>query len=390
MASEFSPKKIIVVASLGTSLVNFRLELLKRMVANGHQVLALAPEIEPKTKEVLQSFGIETQSFPMSRAGLNPFRDFQTILALKKIIKQYKPDCLVPYTGKPIIYASLAGKLEKVPHRFGLFTGLGFAFLDENPRGKKKLIRQIAVWLYRMSTKGMEGAFTYNPKETEDLRSFKLVPTTTPILEVPGSGVDTELYLDSVPNVTPVRFLMVSRLLKSKGAHIFVSAARALKDKGHKFEAELLGPMDANPDAISKEQLDEWVEQKTVTYLGETKDVKPYLEQSSVMVLPSMYREGIPRSILEAMSSGRAVITSDMPGCAHSIVDQKDGYIVKTGDVAELANAMEKFIENPQLAIEMGHSGRLRACNTFDVHKVNKILLTEMGLESTTDNLNFR
>jgi glycosyltransferase involved in cell wall biosynthesis len=381
MTTTITPKKILVVASLGYSLVNFRLELLKRMAANGHQVLAIAPEMDTKTKETLEHYGIETSSFPMSRAGLNPFRDFQTILALRRIIRKYKPDHVMPYAGKPIIYASLAGRLENVPHRFGLFTGLGFAFLDENPTGKKWLIRQISIFLHRFSTKGMEGAFTYNPKETEDLRNFKLVPSTTPVLEVPGSGVDMDLYQNSVPDVKPIRFLMVSRLLKSKGAHIFVAAAQQLKDKGYDFDAQILGPMDANPDAISQEQLDQWVEDKTVSYLGETSNVRPFLKQCSVMVLPSMYREGIPRSILEAMSSGRAVITSDMPGCAHSITDKEDGFIVKTGDISALANAMEKFILEPELAIEMGRSGHAHASAVFDVHKVNKILLTEMGLE---------
>jgi len=381
MTDNFSRQKIIVVASLGSSLVNFRLELLKRMAANGHHVLALAPEIDVETKAVLATFGIETGSFPMNRAGLNPFHDFQTILALRKIFRQFKPDYIIPYTAKPIIYANLVGRLENVQHRFALFTGLGFAFIDEHPVGKKWLIRQIAILLYRFSSKGMECAFTYNPKETEDLRYFKLVPPSTPILEVPGSGVDTQLYADSVPNVNPVRFLMVSRLLKSKGVHIFVAAVARLKAKGYKIEAAILGPMDANPDAISQQQLDEWVNEKTVEYLGATKDVKPFLTQSSVVVLPSMYREGIPRSILEAMSSGRAVITSDMPGCAHSIIDKRDGFIVKTGDVCELEKAMEKFIKDPQLAIEMGHSGRIHACDTFDVHKVNEILLTRMGLE---------
>jgi len=381
MTDNFSQQKIIVVASLGSSLVNFRLELLKRMAANGHQVLALAPEIDADTRAVLAKFGIETRSFPMRRAGLNPFRDFQTFLALRKIFRQFKPDYIIPYTAKPIIYANLVGRLENVPHRFALFTGLGFAFLNDHPVGKKWLIRQIAILLYRFSSKGMECAFTYNPKETEDLRNFKLVSPSTPILEVPGSGVDTQLYAASVPNIKPMRFLMVSRLLKSKGVHIFVAAAERLKAKGYDIETVILGPMDANPDAISQRQLDKWVAEKTVEYVGETKDVRPFLTQSSVVVLPSMYREGIPRSILEAMSSGRAVITSDMPGCAHSIIDKKDGFIVKTGDVGELEKAMEKFIENPQLAIEMGHYGRLHACNIFDVHKVNEILLTKMGLE---------
>lgn len=380
-SSNVTSQKIIVVASLGYSLTNFRLELLKRMVANGHQVLALAPEIEPETKDILSEFGIETEAFPMARTGTNPFQDFHTVFALRKIYRRFKPDYTLSYTAKPIIYANLVGRLEKVPHRFALFTGLGYAFADERPSGKKWILRQLSILLYRLSAKGMKGAFTYNPKETEDIRNFRLIPSSTPVLRVPGSGVDTSLFEASVPNTDPIQFLMVSRLLKSKGVSIFVDAVKRLKKRGFHFEAVLLGPEDVSPDAIPKEQLDEWVKEGVVKYLGVTNDVRPFLANSTVMVLPSMYREGIPRSILEAMSSGRAVITSDMPGCAHSIVSNKDGLIVRTGDVAALEKAMSKFINEPSLAVRMGKAGRKRACDTFDVHKVNKILLTTMGLE---------
>ncbi|MDE0589455.1 glycosyltransferase family 4 protein [Halocynthiibacter sp. C4] len=381
MKQDYSGRKIAVIASLGTSLVNFRLELLKRMVANGHEVLALAPEFEPETIETLAAYGIQTKRFAMDRAGLNPVKDLQTIHELRSIFKAFKPDVIVPYTAKPIVYANLAARMAGVPRRFGLFTGLGYAFLNEQPRGKQWLVRQIAIYLYRLSSKGMIRAFTYNPKETEDLRDFRLVPPSTPVQEVPGSGVDVALYKDTVPSVAPIKFLMIARLLKSKGVRVFVAAAARLKAKGLEFEANLLGPMDPNPDGITQEQLDGWIREGTINYLGATKDVKPYLADCSVMVLPSMYREGIPRSILEAMSSGRAVITSDMPGCAHSITDQEDGFIVPTGDDAALADAMEKFISAPDLAIQMGASGRAHAERTFDVHKVNRILLTEMGLE---------
>ena len=377
----FGPQKIIVIASLGYSLVNFRLELLKRMIANGHEVLAIAPEIEPNTKKVLEQFNIKTASFPMDRTGTSPFQDIKTVLALRKIFCAFKPDYILPYTAKPIMYANLAGRMAKIPHRFALFTGLGYSFSEENSTYKRKLTKQISVFLYRLSSKGMEGAFSYNPIETQDIRNFGLIPASTPITQVPGSGVDTSLFPNTVPKTNPVRFLMVARLLKSKGTHIFVEAAQRLKARGLKFEAALLGPVDINPDAISKKQLDDWVQGEAVGYLGSTKHVPPHLANCTVMVLPSMYREGIPRTVLEAMSSGRAVITTDVPGCAHSVADQKDGFIVKAGDVKTLENAMAKFIENPKLAVKMGASGREHACHIFDVHKVNKLLLTTMGLE---------
>lgn len=379
--SAIPPQKIIVIASLGYSLVNFRLELLKRMVANGHRVLALAPEFDSQTQDILARCGIEVAVIPMDRVGMNPIKDLRLVLALNSIFHGFQPDTVLAYTAKPIIYGSLVGRMRNVRRRFALFTGLGYAFSSENPTGKIWLARVVSIALYRLATKGMVGAFAYNPKEIADLRGFRLLPASVPVLQVPGSGVDTSLFESSTPPIEPIKFIMVSRLLKSKGVEILVEAGRRLREKGYDFELSLLGPEDSNPDAIPPDVLADWIARKDVTYLGVTKDVRPYLAQASVLVLPSMYREGLPRSILEAMSSGRAVITSDSPGCADSIVDGRDGFIVPTGSPEALAKAMERFLRAPELARTMGAAGRKHACAVFDVHKVNKILLTKMGLE---------
>ncbi|MDR6266713.1 glycosyltransferase family 4 protein [Roseobacter sp. N2S] len=376
------PQKIIVIASLGYSLVNFRLELLKRMVANGHQVLALAPEFDTQTKEILARCGIEFALIPMDRVGMNPIKDFRLIVALNSIFRGFRPDAVLAYTAKPIIYGSLVGRMQNVRRRFALFTGLGYAFSSENPTGKNWLARFVSIALYRLATKGMVGAFAYNPKEIEDLRAFRLLPACVPVLQVPGSGVDTSLFKSSTPPIDPIKFIMVARLLKSKGVEILVEAGRRLREKGYAFELSLLGPEDTNPDAIPPDVLADWIARKDVVYLGVTKDVRPFLAQASVLVLPSMYREGLPRSILEAMSSGRAVITSDAPGCADSITGGRDGFIVRAGSPDALAEAMERFLLDPELVRTMGAAGRKHACDVFDVHKVNKILLTKMGLES--------
>jgi glycosyltransferase involved in cell wall biosynthesis len=390
MISKITPKtprqKVVVIASLGYSLVNFRLELLRRMVANGHQVLALAPEFDAETREILLDSGVEIEVIPMDRVGMNPFKDLRLVFALRRIFRAFEPDTLLTYTAKPIIYGHLVGRVCGIRRRFALFTGLGYAFSLERPRGKPWLARFVSVMLYRMGSKGMIGAFAYNPKEIEDIREFHLLPNSVPVLQVPGSGVDVSLFEASKPSITPIKFIMVSRLLKSKGVELFVKAGRNLRAKGYSLDVAVLGPKDTNPDAIQPETLATWVEQGDLDYLGVTKDVRPFLQTASVLVLPSMYREGLPRSILEAMSSGRAVITSDAPGCADSITHGRDGFIVAAGSVAALEQAMQKFLDDPNLAITMGANGRQHACDVFDVHKVNKTLLTRMGLEGLAKN----
>lgn len=382
VVSPLSSKRIAVIASLGSSLVNFRFELLKRMVRNGHEVLALAPEIEPETAALLSAEGIKSAAFPMARTGTNLFEDIKSLRALTRILSDYRPDVTLPYTMKPIIYGTMAARRAGVPHRYALFTGLGYTFSEDNPSGKRALVRSVAIRLYRHAMVGAEAVFAYNPAEEADIRRFRLVAPSVPVIQVPGSGVDTDRFeVTPPPRRTGIRFLMISRVLKSKGVQVYVEAARMLRQRGIEAEVCLLGPLDINPDAISKEQLDAWIDEGAITYLGATSDVRPHIAEANVIVLPAIHREGIPRTILEAMAMGRAVITTDVPGCAHSIEDGRDGIIVKAGDADALADAMARLAGNAELTRDMGLSGRRHAETTFDVHSVNGILLRSMGLE---------
>ena len=375
-------EKVAVIASLDISLTNFRLELLKRMVANGHQVLACAPEIGAETAETLAGIGVGLREIPMARTGINPLEDLGTLRALTSVLRDFGPDVMLPYTMKPIIYGNMAARRAGVKRRYALFTGLGYTFSEENPTGKRAAVRSIATHLYRHALQGLDLAFVYNPAEEADLRRFRLVPPSVPVLRVPGSGVDLSRYESSPPPGGAVKFLMIARLLKSKGIGIYVEAARLLKRRGIAAEVQLLGPLDPNPDSYTQAEVNAWQEESILSYLGATRDVRPFIRDCSVIVLPAIHREGIPRTVLEGMSMGRAVITTDVPGCAHSIVDGEDGFIVPAGDATALADAMERFVNDPALAASMGRSGRHRAETVFDVHQVNRILLQNMGLES--------
>ena len=238
--------------------------------------------------------------------------------------------------------------------------------------------------LYRIALKGVDEVLVYNRADAEEFRERHLVAPDAKLSIVPGSGVNLDRYGFTDPPAGPPVFLMISRLLREKGVFDFVQAARLLKETHPQARCQLLGPMDANPDSIGQREIDEWTREGVIEYLGETSDVRPYLAACSVFVLPSAYREGIPRTILEAMSAGRAVITSDAPGCADPIINGETGYVVPVRNPEALSRAMASFVENPDLVARMGQASRKRAEDSFDVRRINSILLGKMGFSANT------
>lgn len=373
-------RRIAVVASLTLSLVNFRLELLKRLVEAGNDVIAFAPENDAEVIEVLQGIGIRFVQIPMARTGLNPLADLRTLVVLWRHFRRLKPDIVLPYTMKPIIYGGLAARLAGVPRRFALVTGLGHVFREAKPEGFSALVRQISVRLYRLALAGTERVFVYNDADADDILENRMIADKSRMLLVAGSGVDLDRFRQSEPRCDPPIFLMISRLLHDKGVVDFVDAARMVSRRHPDARFQLLGSFDANPNAISPTDIDGWVSEGTIDYLGETRDVRPFLAACSAFVLPSYYREGIPRTLLEALATGRAVITTDMPGCRDTVTDGENGLLVPPRNPEKLAQAMETLLERPELFASMGERSRRLAADRFDVHAVNRVLLGEMGL----------
>ena len=376
------PRTVLVIAGFAWSLVNFRLELMRRMVANGHRVIAAAPEIDLATATVLGDAGIEPVSVPMQRTGLNPFQDIRTARALHRLIRARRPDVVLPYTMKPIVYGALAARMAGNVPCHPLFTGLGYAFSHDNPTGKRRAVRTMAILLHRLALGATELGFYYNAAELRDLRRFRMIPGRARMVAVPGSGADTAHFRPSaMPPAPPVVFLFIGRMLRSKGLEDLRDAAQILRRDGCAFRVELLGPIDSNPDGVDEATLRRWQADGEVVWHGATRDVRPYLANSHVLVLPSRLREGVPRSILEAMACGRPVITTDAPGCGETIADGEAGLVVPVGNAAALAAAMRRFIDDPALAARMGAEARRRVCRNNDIHFVNRLLLTEIGLE---------
>ena len=372
--------RVAVIASLAPSLTNFRIELLKRMVGAGHEVFALAPNEDQKTTETLNSLGIKFIQIPMSRTGLNPFADLATLHALWKQFRLLKPDFIMPYTMKPIIYGGIAGRIANIPNRCFLVTGLGHVFSNMHASWKLSAIKHTSVFLYKLALSGAKVVFVYNDADDADIRDNNMITDKSRIVMVPGSGVDLDHFKRTDVPGGPPSFLLVARLLKDKGIVEYVEAARIVRKQFPQAEFKLLGHFDPGINGITPAQVETWVGEGVIDFLGQTTDVRPYLARCTTFVLPSYYREGIPRSILEALATGRAVITADSPGCRDTVEDGVNGYIVSPRDIQGLAKAIMSLAADHAKAVAMGKRSYEIAQQRFDVHAVNRLLLTQMEL----------
>ena len=368
-------KSILIIAGLDSSLVRFRGDLIREWLAAGYEVVAAAPGRE--VEEQLEQIGVKYYSIPLSRTGLNPLRDLVLLVSLVRLIRVERPGRIFSYTIKPIVYGSLAAYFFAGCRVFSMITGLGYAFAGEGGRGG--LLKRLVSFLYRLALKRNEKVFFQNP---DDQRFFveKVLVDEKKAVMVNGSGVNLEYFkVEPLPE-GPLTFLLIARLLVEKGIYEYIEAAKVIKEKYPEVIFRLVGWAFAdNPSAIRPEEVRQWQEEGFVEILGETDDVRPFLAEAAVYVLPS-YREGTPRTVLEAMAMGRAIITTDAPGCRETVVDGVNGYLVPVKDSRVLAEAMEKFITRPELAGKMGRESRKLAEEKYDVHKVNTVINRVMGI----------
>lgn len=368
--------KIFIIGSFAESLINFRGQLLQEMVKGGHQVVACAPEASVEIQNALHAMEVEYQDVPIERAGLNPAKDIKTIYSLFRLLRKIKPDIFLGYTVKPVIYGSLAAKLAGVPHIYSMITGLGYAFGGEDL--KSKLVGNIVRMLYRLSLKMNCKVFFQNPDDRTLFLKLGIVKNQEQSVLINGSGVDVDFYWP-IPFPKKISFLLIARLFKDKGIREYVESARIVKRKYPDIDFRLVGWIDENPASISEDKLQSWIKDGIIEYLGKLSDVRPAIAGSSVYVLPS-YREGLPRTVLEAMSMGRPVITTDASGCKETVEEGRNGFLVPVRNVGALVEAMERFIEEPELIVRMGQESRQVAVDKYDVRKVNEVILETMDL----------
>ena len=377
--------KFLMISSFLPSVLNFRGKLLDAIQAKGYEIHIMVPELANFQEEYqkLIALGYQVHEIPMQRTGTNPLADLKLLKNMYQQIRQIQPDVVLSYTIKPVIYGTLAAGLAKVPKRFALITGLGYAFQNVET-AKRSIFQKLVHGLYAQALKYAHKVFFQNPDDLKLFEEMHLLEANKPAVVVNGSGVNVQdfevmpLPINEQGGVK-ASFLLIARLLGDKGIREYMAAARSIKAQYPEAEFHLVGWIDDNPSAISQQELETWVNDKIVNYWGKLSDVRPAITASSVYILPS-YREGTPRTVLEAMAMGRAVITTDAPGCRETVSHGVNGYLVAVKSVDQLVQSMQYFIEDPKLMISMGQRSREIALNKYDVHQVNKHMMTEMGM----------
>ncbi len=370
-------RDMVLIAGFAESIIAFRGGLIGALSRAGITMTATAPEVfDAGTRDKLGALGAGAVSLPMRRTGTNPVADLVYGIRLFAMFRKTRPRYVLAYTVKPVIYGTLAAWLAGVPSRFALITGLGYAFTGE----RRRLLSRVVMALYKIALRRSSKVFFQNPDDERQFREMGLLPLGIPSVVVNGSGVDVASYaVRPLPTGAPPVFLMIGRLLGDKGVREYAAAARRIRAVSPDVRFRLVGWIDTNPDAIAQGELDCWVADGTLEFLGKLKDVRPAIADSTVYVLPS-YREGTPRTVLEAMAMGRPIITTDAPGCRETVIDGENGYLVPVKSVDALVAAMQRFIDNPDLAARMGQRSRQVAEDKYDVHKVNAVMLREMGI----------
>ncbi len=367
--------KIAVLSSHTPSLFWFRMDMMEAFMARGHEVIAVGNEAEANWKDKFLKKGIRYRQADIQRNGTNPLKDFYTLKSLKKILKEEYPDCIFVYQAKTIIYGGMAANQLGITEVYPLIAGVGSLFLSKTL--KARLLRFVLKMEYTFSMRKCPYVFFQNQDDVHDFTEMHIVKKER-IVMLNGSGVNLDKF-QWLPMPEESAFLCISRLIRDKGIYEYLQASKRIKELYPSVRCLLVGPYDTNPSSLKSEELQPYIENGIIEYFGEQSDVRPYLAQCTVFVLPS-YREGTPKTVLEAMACGRAVITTDAPGCRETVIDGVNGYLVPVKNVTSLTEKMQVFIENPELTYKMAESGRKLAEEKYDVRIVNDIICSTMNL----------
>lgn len=352
--------KLLFSGNTAWSMYNFRKNVLESFIQTGVKVIVVAPNDDIYSKKLV-SMGCKFVPINISRKGTNPIKDFLLFLNYKKILKDERPNGCFFYTIKPNIYGGMAAGYLNIPF-IAVTTGLGYIF------NNKSIVSQIAKKLYKISfLKAKKVWFLNNDDKISFIKENIIHEDKSFVLK--GEGIDTKRFSISNKNADTFSFILIARILWDKGVGIYVEAAKKIKEKYSNIEFKLLGAIDNNnPMGIPEKTVLEWNNSGIINYMGEVEDVRPYIEQSSCVVLPSYYREGIPFCLMEGAASGKPIITTDNVGCREVIKDGQNGYICKKNDIESLVNSMEKMIKlSEEDRNIMGKNGRKLMEEEFDI-----------------------
>jgi len=369
-------KKIVIISPKNRTVYNFRGDLIHELQKVGYEVIVTGPNTESLDK-VLE-LGVKFEVVPMNKDGINPLSDIKYLLSLMSLLRRERPCLTLGYTIKPVIYGAIAAKLAGVENVNSLITGTGYLFTSKST--KARILKKLVFRLYKFALASATNVIFQNPDDLIEFTQNGLVEESKTSL-VNGSGVNMEHY-QRCEYPPKIAFFMLGRLLYSKGVMEYLQAAKIVKGLYPEVRIMLLGKfVHGMADAIPEKDIIPYIEDGTIELFGETNDVRPYYHQTSVFVLPS-YREGTPRSVLEAMSMGRPIITSDSPGCRETVIDGENGFLIPIKDANKLAQAMIKFIDNPDLVEKMGQCSYDYCSKKFDVMKVNAEMLKFMKIST--------
>jgi glycosyltransferase involved in cell wall biosynthesis len=367
---------VAVLASYAPSLVRFRGPLIRAIIERGHRVIAIAPP-EPGWDTTINQLGALFAPIPFARATIDPRGDILAGRRIEAVLRAERVDTLLTYTIKPVVYGIPAASRAGVQSRVALITGLGYSFGTESWR--QRIVGAGARLMYRRALRKATSVLFQNTDDRHEFVHSGLVSSAKTQI-VAGSGIDLDHYHPRPLQPSDrVRFLLVARLLADKGIREYVAAARSIQALRSDCEFHLLGPSDPNPMGILQRELDAWRNEGAVEIHPETEDVRPHMAACDVYVLPS-YREGTPRTVLEAMATGRPIITTDAPGCRETTVDGDNGLLVPIKDPDALARAMMRLADDPALRLRMGHRSREIVETKYDVRMVNRDMMRAMEL----------
>lgn len=365
--------RVAIVLNTSWNIFNFRMNLIRSLLAQGYEIHTIAPN-DDYTPKLIEA-GCTHHSLKMDSRGANPIKDLALIFELYSIYKKASPDVILHYTIKPNVYGSLAASFLRIPVVNNV-CGLGTVFLKNN------LVSAVAMFLYKISFRFPKKVFFQNPDDLKLFLDKKLVPAHTVDL-IPGSGIDLEKF-KPVPfqRNKKFTFLLISRLITDKGILEYIQAVKKLRSEGLNARFQILGAMDPeHKRGIKASIIDEWVNSGTIEYLGTTEDVRHFIQQADCIVLPS-YREGTPRTLLEAASCSKPIIATNVPGCNQVVENNVNGLLCNLKDANDLADKMNIMTNfSDETLNNFGSNGRLKMEEKFNESIViNKYLVTVEAL----------
>lgn len=394
--------KILVLTADANTLVYHRGDLIRDFAAHGCEVVTAAAEDYPHVREFVARLGGRHRAIRMARSKINPLKDLVTLRDMWRLFRSEKPDALFAYTIKSVVYGCVIARLAGIRRVYALLPGLGFTFVKP-VTWKQKIVSLVSKALHRFALKRADVIFMQNHDDVRLFTGMNLLPRGVPVHVTAGSGVNIDEFdhapLENDVDITSghIRFVLVSRLLISKGVRVFAEAARRVKQLHSHAEFHLVGPFDPNPNRVEEREVHDWVAEGTLIHHGMVKDVAALLKTMHVFVLPTWYREGVPHATLEALATGRPVITTDSVGARECVrltpegeaqredgemlMQGENGFLCQPQNIAAVECAMEWFLANPGQVAAQGRASRRLAADVFDVRLVNDIIIRAMRLQ---------